>query len=133
MEDLYRSNAKLSSNNPLYSDSFQQEFEESLTKLYSLALEFQARALCYLKKVWVAQVLRDMAKRDEWGGLQEDIEKSEESVKKFMYLIDASQTKKRLEEIQTLQEKDIQWRMTSAQDERVDKCLKKLDICPYRE
>ena len=129
MEDLYRSQAKLPSLDPGHSTSFQQKFEASLTTLYSLILEFQARALCYLRKHRVVQVVKDIFKQDGWDGLLNDIEKSETSARSFMVLIDA----RRFEEIRNAQERDSVWHKMSAQDEKVNKCLRMLYTCPYRD
>src|SRR6266536_326180 len=133
MEALYRSRAKLPSLNSDGSISFQQEFEANLTKLYSQILEFQARALCYLRKHWVVQVLKDMFKQDGWDCLLDDIDKSEASAKSFTTLIDAEEVKRRFEEIRKAQEEDRVWQKMSARDEKAKAFLKMLYTCPYRD
>jgi hypothetical protein len=133
IEDLYRLGAKLPSLNPERSASFQHEFEASLTTLCSLILEFQARALCYLGEHRVVQVLKDMFKQDGWDELLNAIEKSETSARSFTGLIDAEMMKRRFEEIRSTQERDSVWHKMSAQDEKVNRCLRMLYACPYRD
>ncbi|OAP64317.1 hypothetical protein AYL99_00289 [Fonsecaea erecta] len=132
MEDLYLPTQPWSAR-PAHFDAFQQKFEEGLTTLYSLVLEYQARALRYLKRVWAAQVLRDMAKLDTWEGLLMSIEKSEDALRSYTQLLDAEEMKRRFDEIRETQENDVRFRITSTLDQKVNKCLQILDTCPYRE
>ncbi|OAL17683.1 hypothetical protein AYO22_11398 [Fonsecaea multimorphosa] len=117
MEDVYLPTEPWSAR-PAHFDAFQEKFEESLTTLYSLVLEFQARALCYLKRVWAAQVLRDMAKLDTWEGLLMSIEKSEDALRSYTQLLDAEEMKRRFDEIRDAQENDVRFRITSTLDQK---------------
>ncbi|GAB1206414.1 hypothetical protein APSETT445_005101 [Aspergillus pseudonomiae] len=68
---------------------FGTEFEETLTQLYAKILEFQARALCYLGKHSITQLLSDMFKHDGWDALVQEIDRLEVSEKRFADLLDA--------------------------------------------
>jgi hypothetical protein len=133
MEDLYRSRAKLPSLEPGHSISFQSEFEAHLTVLYSQILEFQARALCYLRKHWVIQSFSDMFKQNGWDALLNSIKVSEDSARRFTALIDAEEMKRRFEELRNAQEEDRMWQKLSARDEKAKGFLKMLYTCPYRD
>lgn len=99
MEDLYRSRSEFSLPDPKHTIELMEEFEANLTALYSKILEFQARALCYLRKHRVTQVLRNMFKQDGWDELLREIKESEVSAKSFTSLIDAAEVRGRLEEL----------------------------------
>lgn len=133
MEDLYRSRAKLPLLDPKHPVPMKQKFEANLTALYSKILEFQARALCYLRKHLVTQTFNDMFKQDGWDALLQDIKESEDSIRSFTALIDADDIRSRLERLQKAQEKDRTWQKMSARDEKAKKFLKMLYTCPYRD
>lgn len=133
MEDLYRSSAKLPSLNPKHSIPFEQKFEVNLTALYSKILEFQARALCYLRKHPVTQLFNDMFKQGGWDALLQGIKESEDSTKTFTALIDAEEMRRRLEELRNTQENNRMWQIMSSRDEKAKKFLRMLYTCPYRD
>jgi hypothetical protein len=112
---------------------FKQKFEANLTVLYSTILEFQARALCYLRKHPVTRLFSDMFKQDRWNALLEDIKEYKDSTRSFTALIDAEEMSRRFEELRNAQEKDRMWQNVSARDEKAKNFLKMLYTCPYRD
>lgn len=135
MEDLY-----------LHSDSvaeltveFIQTFKAKFTTLLSKVLEFEARALCYLRRGSLARFSKGMLKQDSWEALVQEMKSRESELEKFTALIEAAENKlerqRRERELEhTLQEYQI-WQITSNRDEKVKSLLRKLNdhTCPYQE
>ena len=133
MESVYRSRAKVPSLRPEHAAQLEERFEANLTALYSMVLEFQARALCYLRKRQVARTFNDMFKHDGWGALLQDIKESEDSARAFEGLIDGEKLHRGFEELLNEQKEDRVWRKMSARDEKIEKCHRMLYTCLYRE
>ncbi|KAI9678400.1 MAG: hypothetical protein M1822_008046 [Bathelium mastoideum] len=115
MEEIYRLGAADAS----ASETFKSDFEKVLTRLYSQILEFQVRALCYLRKPSILQSFKDMLKRDAWDELLEDINKSEESVRRFTILINDAKMKRWFEKIGNKLEAQNVWQEAASRDKKV--------------
>jgi len=133
VESVYRSRAKVPSLRPEHAAQLEEKFEANLTTLYSMVLEFQARALCYLRKHQVARTFNDMFKHDGWDALLQDIKEAESSARAFKELIDGEKLHRGLEELLNEQKEDRAWRKMSARDEKIEKCHRMLYTCLYRE
>ncbi|KAE8398358.1 hypothetical protein BDV37DRAFT_31958 [Aspergillus pseudonomiae] len=112
---------------------FGTEFEETLTQLYAKVLEFQARALCYLGKHSITQLLSDMFKHDGWDALVQGIDRLEVSEKRFADLLDAVEVREKLQTLQSSIDKSQLWQTTTARDEKASKLLRLLYTCPYKD
>jgi ankyrin repeat domain-containing protein 50 len=133
VESVYRSRAKVPSLHPEHAAQLEERFEANLIRLYSMVLEFQARALCYLQKRQVTRTFNDMFKYDGWDVLLQDIKESEDSARTFEGLIDGEKLHRGFEELLNEQKEDRASRKMSARDEKIEKCCRMLYTCLYRE
>lgn len=109
------------------------KFIENLVLLYAKIIEFQARALCYLRKHPVSRLFRDMFKQDGWDDLANDMQKREASAKSSASLMETAGLRKKLADIQETLSKHHVWRTTSVRDEKVKQLFKLLYTCPYKD
>ncbi|KAI9929342.1 hypothetical protein MW887_000810 [Aspergillus wentii] len=128
-EDLYRSARSQSAAEV----KLQQKFEADLTDLYSMILEFQFRALCYVQKHRVTKLFRDAFDKDGWTTLMQDIEKSEDLSQSYTVLLGATNVDKRLSDIKRAQESTQEWQQQRVRDERQKSLLRLLYTCPYKD
>jgi ankyrin repeat protein len=131
MDDLYlRPNASLI-------DDFIAKLKEKLICLSCKILEFQARALCYLKKSSFDQYVRGMFKIDPWDALLQDMKNFEDEAKDFTALIQAENQdiawKRCEEEIKNASKQHQIWQTTSVRDQKLNKFFQLLFTCNYRE
>ena len=131
MEDLYlHSDANVA-------DDFMDKFKEGLISLYCKIVEFQARALCFLRKNLFSQISRNMFKQDQWDALTESIMGQETEAQSFTRLIDAAERKSDREKISQYIEQASQkhqlWQATSDRYIKVKNFFKLLYACPYRD
>ncbi|KAJ9604218.1 hypothetical protein H2200_011052 [Cladophialophora chaetospira] len=112
---------------------FQQEFEATLTRLYSQILEFQARAVCYLRDGWIVQTVKGVMGSDAWKGLLQEINKSEAQAQKFASDIGAVEMRRWFEDQDAKQDKQNVWQRATEQDKRVSNFLKTIYTCPYKD
>ncbi|KIW69667.1 hypothetical protein PV04_05531 [Phialophora macrospora] len=133
MEKLYRSNAHLSVLNTQEAVKFQQEFESTLTNLYSQILEFQARAVYHLRRWWIVQTWKGITGQDMWTGLLKDIEGSETQARKFTSDIDSVQMKQWFGKMEEAQDRQRVWQETTDHDKRLREFFRTLYTCPYKD
>ena len=118
-------------------NDFMDKFKEGLVSLYCKSVEFQARALCFLRKNSFSQVSRNMFKQDQWDALTESIAGQEAEAQNFTRLIDKAERKSDREKISQHLEQVFQkhqlWQSTSDRDKKVNKFLKSFYPCPYRD
>jgi hypothetical protein len=127
MEDLYlQPNGKLDA-------QLKEKLRDTLISLYSKVIEFQARAVCYLRKYSLSRILRDMFQRDGWDGLLQDMQRLETSTQNFASVIESAELREKLDNIQNSLSGNQIWRTTSARDEKVKQFFKLLYTCPYRD
>lgn len=125
MEDLYlHLSAKLT-------PQLINEFTEILTSIYSKVIEFQARALYYLRKHSVSPLFRDLFKQDEWEDLVQDMQRLEGSAESFTSLMESAELREKLDGIQEALSKDQIWRTTSKRDERVKRLCRMFYACRW--
>ncbi|KAI9666582.1 MAG: hypothetical protein M1821_004518 [Bathelium mastoideum] len=129
MEEIYR----LEPADESASKTLKCDFEKVLTRLCSQILEFQARALCYLRKSSIVKFFKDMFKDDAWNELLEDITKSEESAKSFTTLINDAKMKEWFEKIGNKLEAQNVWQEAASRDKKVKEVFDILqqNTCPY--
>ncbi|PWY64728.1 hypothetical protein BO94DRAFT_629342 [Aspergillus sclerotioniger CBS 115572] len=110
---------------------FIENFQGVIVILYSKILEFQARALCYLQKHPVSQLLADMFKQNAWDGLLADTTRLENSIKSFTDIKRDTEIRIRLEQMHNTLKTVNAWQTTSPREEKIRKFLKLLYTCPY--
>ncbi|KAJ5778645.1 hypothetical protein N7520_001891 [Penicillium odoratum] len=135
MENLYlhsQSSAKLT-------DEFTERFKERFMIMLGKILEFQARALCCLRRESFTRFYRGMLKQDHWDALLQDMTSLESESEKFTTLINAAENKAEREKLEHELENALQsyktWQTSSNRDERVKKFPRELykHTCPYQE
>ncbi|GIJ98076.1 hypothetical protein Aspvir_000186 [Aspergillus viridinutans] len=128
MEDLYlqHPNAKVTAR-------LRKEFSGTLTLLYSKVIEFQARAICYLRNHSVSRLFRNMFKQDGWNDLVQDMQRLETNAQSFASVIEPTVVREKLDSIEKAFLKDQIWRTTSTRDEKAKQFFKLLYTCPYRD
>ncbi|MCJ1287581.1 hypothetical protein MMC26_006933 [Xylographa opegraphella] len=72
----------------LYLDNTNVSFHDTVVKLYSSILTYQARLLTYLSKHPTKRFLRNAAKVDDWEAFLTDVDKWDERCDRFTTLID---------------------------------------------
>ncbi|KAL2830803.1 hypothetical protein BDW59DRAFT_158243 [Aspergillus cavernicola] len=127
VEDIY------SQPNAGVTTEFMEKSKEQVILLYCRVIEFQARALCHLRKHSVSRLFRNMFKQDGWNDLVEEIQQLDDSTAKFTLRIENAEVRKRLEDIQNDLSNNQIWRTTSSQDERTNKFFQLLYTCPYKD
>ncbi|KAH0551420.1 hypothetical protein GP486_007365 [Trichoglossum hirsutum] len=131
-EKVYRSRARVASIPSEQAVDLEAKFEANLCALYSQILEFQARALCYLRYHPVVRLYNDVFKDNVWDRLLKDMKESEDSVRNFTTLIDGEQLHRGIEKLQKTLDKCRTWQRNSDRDEKAKKCLQTLYTCPYK-
>ncbi|GKZ35264.1 hypothetical protein AbraIFM66950_005858 [Aspergillus brasiliensis] len=129
----------------LHSDTKQDNglldnLRKNMVSFYSKILEFQARALCYLRKPRASQFWRDVLKRDGWADLLQEFERYQNTIGRTTSVIADAGSRQRHEELQAeyrklleaLRDRDT-WTTTSDRDEKVKRFLNLLYTCPYKD
>ena len=140
VENVYRSRARLSSISLEKALDYEKQFEASLTSLYALVLEINARALCYLQRGKLVQVIYDSFNKNDWSTLLQDIDASESQCMSFTELIDGNKLhlglqaqQKQLQTIlDSIHNTEVQ-AAASKKDEELKSCLQILRTCPYED
>jgi N-terminal domain of NWD NACHT-NTPase len=132
VEDVYSKGSKSSLLDSSRGHSFKSKFEETLVSLYRTILEFQARAVLYLRKPLFLQTVNDMFRQDGWEKVLCDITSTEISLQKFTELINADELRARFQELQNKQDGYAHWNERTERDKRVAAFLNWLHTCPYR-
>jgi ankyrin repeat protein len=132
IEDLYRKQATPSLLDPRSRLAFEQKFEDNLIALYRTILEFQARAVLYLRKPLLYRTWNDMFKQDGWETLLQDMETSQTSLQRFTELINADELRTRLEDLQRKQESYLLWQKQTDREKHIGDVLSHLHTCPYK-
>ncbi|CAG7918233.1 unnamed protein product [Penicillium olsonii] len=131
MEGLY---LKSETNVPA---DFMVKFKAGLISLYCKILEFQARALYFLRKSSFVQASRNALKLDQWDALKASIMSQDVEAQNFMKLIDAANRRSDCEKISLEFDRALkrhQVSQTASQRfEKVKILLKTLNLCPYRD
>ncbi|KAL2819476.1 hypothetical protein BJX63DRAFT_439011 [Aspergillus granulosus] len=108
-------------------------FEDDIVRLYSKVLEFQSRAICYLRKQSATQFLRDMWKQDQWEEILQDIDRYDTSIRRLASSAHIVEVEKKLEAIQKALQQQQVWQTVSMQDKRKTKLFEQLYTCPYKD
>ena len=137
---MYRSRARLSSTPLEKALDFKKQFEASLTNLYALILEINARALCYMQRGKLVQVIYDSFNKNDWSTLLQEIDASESQCMGFKELIDGNQLhlgfqaqQKQLQTILDSIYNDEAQAEASKKDDELQSCLRMLHTCPYED
>ncbi|ETS01080.1 hypothetical protein M419DRAFT_81505, partial [Trichoderma reesei RUT C-30] len=89
---------------PSLDDPSQRNLLESLAKLYSYIIEYQAQVICHLSKRQLTRALSDISSPGEWGSKIEDIDRRNKECRSVLNFLDAEhinkQWKQQLREIQ---------------------------------
>ncbi|GKU11177.1 unnamed protein product, partial [Fusarium langsethiae] len=72
------------------------QLEKLVVQLYEKLLSYQVKSVCLYHRNWIAVVLRDGLRLDDWAGRLDDIKKAEAAVKEDMGQYNTEQIKEHL-------------------------------------
>ncbi|KPA35236.1 hypothetical protein FLAG1_12087, partial [Fusarium langsethiae] len=78
------------------SAELRRQLETHVVQLYKKLLSYQVKSVCLYHRNWVAVVLRDGLRLDDWAGRLDDIKKAEAAVKEDMGQYNTEQIKEHL-------------------------------------
>ncbi|KAE8384523.1 hypothetical protein BDV23DRAFT_189147 [Aspergillus alliaceus] len=131
MDDLCRSDSAVQSP---HRSELVGRFEDHLTKLYAVILEFQFRALCYLRRNTVIKLLGDAFDYEGWAGTLSGIKELEFNAERDAQTIGAANVDGKLNEILDTQKYNQARQIMMERDEAAQKALQTLreNTCPYK-
>ncbi|KAJ5652010.1 hypothetical protein N7507_009436 [Penicillium longicatenatum] len=133
MEDVYRLGENASHGPPGHRAELLEKFEEHLTDLYAIILEFQARALYYMGKHSFGRTLSDAFEHDGWNTILGSMKSLETNTEKDAQLIGAANVDQKLNEIQNSQRQENARRIITDRDQKAFEFLRALYNCPYKD
>jgi hypothetical protein len=144
VEHAYQERAKNPALSAEQARRVETEFEGSLVQLYTLILEFQARAVLYLQRGRLRQFVQDTVAWNDWKDLERRLSRADAHCRSFKDLINNEKLHHDIDKMQ-MKVSDISERMqqlidlhtnqvATAQREKEVRCLQKLfhSTCPYQ-